>query len=209
MRRLTRNALRSVAVVLLLAATGCDRDVATMAAKDIRPLDFGGDFTLTDQEGDVFRLRDIRSRLALLFFGYTSCPDMCPMTMSRIMSARDLAGADATEVVTIFVSVDPERDTPAVLREYAGSFAGPVRAVTGTKDELDHVVGLYHATFDRALIGFPNYLVNHTTAIFLIDGEGRLRKYFSHDEDPDRLAAALRAVLNEQSHAGLQQPHGK
>ncbi len=119
------------------------------------------------------------------------------MTMSRIMSALDRLGSQASEVVTLFVSVDPERDTPAVLKEYVGSFSTPLIGLTGTEEELLSAAVTYHATFARAQIGYPNYLVNHTTAIFLIDRQGKLRQYFAHDEDPQRLASALQVVLDE------------
>ena len=158
---------------------------------------FGGDFSLTNQDGKPFNLRDVRGRAVLLFFGYTSCPDMCPMTMSRIMSALDRLGPDAAQVVTLFVSVDPKRDTPAVLKEYVGSFSTPLIGLTGTDEEISRVTASYHASYELMQTGSPNYLVNHTTAIFLIDKQGQLRQFFAYNEDPSTLAAALKSVLQE------------
>src|SRR5687767_12255498 len=99
------------------------------------PLGYGGDLSLTAHDGRPFRLQDLRGNAVLLFFGYTSCPDMCPLTMSRIASARDQVGGDASRVQTLFVSIDPNRDTPDVLKEYVGSFAMPVTGLTGSDEE--------------------------------------------------------------------------
>lgn len=183
---------------ITLGVAGCRRDTPapSAAAPQPRP-SFGGDFTLTNQDNQPFRLQDIRGRPAFLFFGYTSCPDMCPVTMSRIASALRRVGPAAAPVVTLFVSVDPRRDTPAVLKEYVGSFSTPLIGLTGSEDEIRRVAAAYHAAYEFVPSGTPNYLINHTSAIFLIDREGRLRQYFKFDENPDTLAAALAAVLSE------------
>jgi protein SCO1/2 len=99
--------------------------------------------------------------------------------------------------MTLFVSVDPKRDTPAVLKEYVGSFSTPVTGLTGSDEEIARVASAYHASYEIVPTGTRNYLVNHTSAIFLIDRQGTLRQYFKYDENPDTLAAALRTVLNE------------
>ena len=174
----------------------CRQDAPAPSAGPPRP-SFGGDFTLTNQDNQPFRLQDIRGRAAFLFFGYTSCPDMCPVTMSRIATALRRVGPAAEAVVTLFVSVDPRRDTPAVLKEYVGSFSTPLIGLTGSEDEIRRVAAAYHAAYELVPSGTPNYLINHTSAIFLIDREGRLRQYFKFDENPNTLAAALGAVLSE------------
>ncbi|HTM26324.1 MAG TPA: SCO family protein [Vicinamibacterales bacterium] len=187
-----------VCVALAIAAvSGCRRtEPAPQPGEADRP-PFGGDFTLTDQDNKPFRLQDLRGRPALLFFGYTSCPDMCPVTMSRIVAALRLVGAPARDVPTLFVSVDPKRDTPAVLKEYVASFSAPVIGLTGTDEEIGRVASAYHAAYEIVPTGTKNYLVNHTSAIFVIDRGGRLYRYFKYDEKPETLAAALRAVLRE------------
>ena len=119
------------------------------------------------------------------------------MTMSRIVSALDRLGSEASQVVTLFVSVDPKRDTPAVLKEYVGSFSTPLIGLTGTEEQIAEVTSSYKASFELMETGSPNYLVNHTTAIFLIDKHGELRKFFAYNEEPATLAAALKAVLAE------------
>jgi protein SCO1/2 len=185
------------ATVAIAALAGCQRaEPPAPVREDARPA-FGGDFTLTNQDNQRFRLEDVRGRPVLLFFGYTSCPDMCPVTMSRIMGALSRVGSRAPEVVTLFVSVDPKRDTPAVLKEYVGSFTTPLIGLTGTDEEIARVASAYHASYELVPTGTRNYLVNHTSAIFLIDRQGKLRQYFKFDEKPETLAAALRTVLDE------------
>src|SRR6478672_9660103 len=127
------------------ASAACDRGSPAPSAP---PPPFGGDFTLTNQDNARFRLADVRGRPALLFFGYTSCPDMCPVTMSRITGAIGRLGRAGSEVVTLFVSVDPQRDTPAVLKEYVGSFSTPLIGLTGTEEQITRVTSSYHASFE-------------------------------------------------------------
>ena len=122
---------------------------------------------------------------------------MCPMTMSRVTAALSRVGTSASEVVTLFVSLDPKRDTPAVLKEYVASFSTPLIGLTGTDEDVGRVASAYHASYQIVPTGTRNYLVNHTSAIFLIDRQGRLRQYFKYDERPELLAAALRTLLEE------------
>jgi len=192
---------RGVLAVLVVALLwGCTRsEPAPEAVTEAARPPFGGDFTLTNQDNQPFRLDQLRGRPAVLFFGYTSCPDMCPMTMSRIAAALKLVGDQAREVTTLFVSVDPQRDTPAALKEYVGSFSIPVIGLTGTPDEVARVAAEYHASYQVVPTGTTNYLVNHTSAIFLIDRQGRLRQYFRFDEKAETLASALRTLLSEKS----------
>jgi len=192
--------MRRVAALLVLAVgtlPAC-RGSGTSAGvrEEDRPV-FGGDFTLTNQDNHRFHLQDVRGRPAVLFFGYTSCPDMCPVTMSRIAGALDRLGKPGHDVVTLFVSVDPKRDTPAVLKEYVQSFSVPVIGLTGTAEQVGRVAAAYHASFELVPTGTTNYLVNHTSAIFLIDRRGRLRQFFKYDEKPDVLASALQTLLDE------------
>ena len=121
---------------------------------------------------------------------------MCPTTMSASVSALDRVGDRRTQVLTLFVSVDPKRDTPAVLKDYVANFNTPMVGLTGSADEIRRVASQYHASYEIVETGSPNYLVNHTTAMFLIDQQGQLRRYFAYDESPDRLAGAMRSVLD-------------
>jgi protein SCO1/2 len=197
MTGISRTSLLGAAIALI-AVAGCERAPRAAGVREEARPAFGGDFTLTTQDSQRFRLADVRGRPVLLFFGYTSCPDMCPMTMSRIMGALGRVGKRAPEVVTLFVSVDPKRDTPAVLKEYVASFKTPLVGLTGSDEEVDRVAAAYHGAYQLVPTNTRNYLVNHTSAIFLIDRQGKLRQYFKYDEKPETLAAVLQTVLDEQ-----------
>jgi protein SCO1/2 len=189
--------MRVIVVLLALVASACHGRSPAQGMREQDP-GFGADFTLTDENNRTFRLQNVRGRPAVLFFGYTSCPDMCPVTMSRIAGTLDRLGTAGREVATLFISVDPKRDTPAVLKEYVHSFTVPVIGLTGTEEQINRVAASYHAAFQLVPTGTTNYLLNHTSAIFLIDRRGRLRQFFKYDEQPDVLAQALRTLLDEQ-----------
>lgn len=160
-------------------------------------LEIGGDFTLTDERNGTFRLADHRGELFLLFFGYTTCPDFCPLTFSRLTRAYDLLGEQAEQVTTLLVSVDPERDHPERLAEYLGFFDVRSTGLTGTKEEIDAVVAAYAAFYEEVETeSAAGTLFNHSTYLYLIDGEGRVRYLFGHGETPERIASGVRLLLD-------------
>ncbi len=170
--------------------------VAQVQAFDLRPFaDIGGDFSLVDQRGDRFALRDLRGQTALLFFGYTFCPDFCPTTLSRLVRVGELLGADAEQLAYLFVSVDPKRDAPDVLRQYLDYFPLDVLGLTGAREAIDRLVARYAVQYE---IGMPDaqgdYAVDHSTYIYLIDGLGQVRYLFEYDDRPEDMVAALRVL---------------
>jgi len=171
----------------------------TFAAAAQSPSDktTGGDFSLTDHNGKTFRLSDQRGKVILLFFGYTSCTEACPVILGRINSVFKQLGSDQERALAIFVSVDPQRDTIEVLRDYVHYFSAHTIALTGKKEEIDAVVKQYGARYeieksDSAL----GYHISHTTDIYLIDPSGELRERFKHTDRAEVLAAAVRRVLH-------------
>lgn len=154
-----------------------------------------GDFTLVDHRGETFRSSSIRGTPALLFFGYTRCPDACPMTLSRVARAYRIAGPEARRIPTLFVSVDP-RDTPAVLRRYLSYFgAVPARGLTGSKEQVDAVVKQFGARYtihDTGSAAGP--LVDHTIRIFLLDRDGDVVRLFDPTAKPEEIAKAMKAL---------------
>lgn len=161
--------------------------------------EIGGDFTLTDHRGRPFRLADTDGEVRLLFFGYVMCPDVCPMTLSKVVQVRRLLGAEAEHLMTVFVSVDPGRDTPEKLRDYLGYFdLGEAAALTGKAEEIDAVVDLFKASYEKEETGSATgYLINHTPYLFLLDRRGTVRALYRPSEKPEEIAAAVRALLEE------------
>ena len=156
----------------------------------------GGPFVLSDPDGRRVALADFRGKLVLLYFGYATCPDVCPVDLGIIAQAlRDLGDADG-EVQPVFVTLDPERDTPAVLREYAAAFHPRLVALTGTEGEIRRVATDYKVFFEKVpMPGTKTYLIDHTAYTFLLDREGRFVSLFPPGTPPARMATLLREQL--------------
>lgn len=170
------------------------------AIDDLRPFaDLGGRVHLVDQLGNAALLGDISDRTSLLFFGYTYCPDFCPTTLSRLVRVKELLGVGADSVAITFVSVDPQRDLPEVLRTYLDYFPVAVRGLTGSTSAIDSAVAAYRAEYR---LGTPNergaYAVDHSTSIYLLDTLGRVRHVFSHDAMPEHIVDVLRLLWYSQ-----------
>jgi protein SCO1/2 len=156
----------------------------------------GGDFTLHSATGPV-TLQDFRGKVVLLYFGYTQCPDVCPTSLAQCTQA--LSGLDKTEidqVRMIFVSVDPERDTAARLKEYAEYFHPNMVGVTGSPDEVARAATLYGSSYARQpLRADGSYAVDHSSFVYLIDRNGRLAASIPYGTAADRLRDHIRALL--------------
>jgi len=206
--------MRAVPSLALLAilASACggpaeDGDAPAAIVPDGQPdaarldvyAEIGGDFTLTDHRGRPFRLGDTHGEVRLLFFGYAMCPDVCPLTLSKVVQVRRLLGVDAEGLTTLFVSVDPARDTPEKLAAYLEYFdLGEAAALTGTAEEIDAVVGLFKASYEKEESGSAmGYLINHTPYLFLLDRRGTVRALYRPSEKPEEIAAAVRVLLEE------------
>jgi protein SCO1/2 len=135
------------------------------------------DFVLTDQEGQPFRMSDQKGRVVLLFFGYTSCPDVCPTTLATWRRAHEMLGDDASSVEFVFVTVDPERDTAERLGLHVHAFNPSFVGLTGSQEELESVYDIFDIFYevDETSQSALGYLVNHTATTFVVDGEGQWR----------------------------------
>lgn len=201
----------SILAILLAACGGASKDADDAPAAAVVPegqtsaarldvySEIGGDFTLTDHRGRPFRLAETDGKVRLLFFGYAMCPDVCPMTLSKVVQVRRLLGDDAEDVMTLFVSVDPERDTPEKLRDYLGYFdLGEAAALSGTTEEVDAVVDLFKASYEKDDTGSAaGYLINHTPYLFLLDRGGTVRALYRPSEKPEEIVSAIRVLLGE------------
>jgi protein SCO1/2 len=165
---------------------------------ELKRLEFGRDFVLINQDNISFDTATLRGKVVLLFFGYTTCPDACPMTLSKLARVNALLGAEGERVQTVYVSVDPERDTVKKMKTYLSYYTLPVVGLTGTVEEVASVAGDFGAYYSRSEEETAaGYLVDHTTMVYMIGPDGTLR-YLSHPEDrPEVMAALIRKVLAE------------
>lgn len=186
----------------LLLAAGCGEPAPPPAeTADVPPLlrltGLGGDFTLTDQHGESFRLYEQTSEAMLLFFGYTSCPDVCPATMSRLRIAYEKMRLEPGQLQTVFVTVDPWRDTPQRLGEYLGYFGIDAIGLSGTIPQIDEVVDLFKVHYRHGDMVDGEYPVDHSTSLFLLDAQREVRFLFDHTDPPATIAAVIQSLLQE------------
>ena len=157
----------------------------------------GGDFTLQSADGPV-ALRDFRGKVVLLYFGYTYCPDICPTSLAATAEAlKELTPDELAQVVVILVSVDPKRDTPARLKEYARFFHPTIVGVTGTPEEIAAVAkryGVFYAEQKVATAG-DGYVVDHSADTYIVAADGKLAGKIAHATAPDQVAAIIRKYL--------------
>jgi protein SCO1/2 len=167
------------------------------SSEQLPVLPIGGDFGLSDHNSQHFELSSLRGKAVLIFFGYTSCPDACPTTMSKLVTVYRKLGSAAKRVKTLYISVDPERDTPAVLKADLESFDLDALGLTGTKPEIDKVVTLYGAAYQ--IVPTPDsavkYTVSHTTSLYALDADGRTRIEFRYEATVDEIVQGLTAIL--------------
>jgi len=157
----------------------------------------GGPFTLVDHTGERVTEADFAGRSKLMYFGYSYCPDMCPLGLATIAAAYDqLSAEEQARVVPIFVTVDPERDTVEAIADYVDLFHPAMVGLTGTAEETDAAAKAYRVYYRKAEgEGSTDYLVDHSTFTYLMDGNNRYVTHFGHDASPAELVEGVRRHL--------------
>ncbi|HSV29094.1 MAG TPA: SCO family protein [Candidatus Omnitrophota bacterium] len=157
----------------------------------------GGPFTLTDHDGKTASDADFRGRFMLIYFGYTFCPDVCPTSLGVTAAALDkLSPGDRRLVAPIFISVDPERDRPAVLKDYVGAFHPDLIGMTGTPEQLAPVLKAYKVYAAKVKSDDPQaYTMDHSSILYLMGPDGKFLAHFPHGTSADEVAAGLKKHL--------------
>ena len=157
----------------------------------------GGPFTLVDQDGKEVTEADFAGRFMLIYFGYTFCPDFCPMSLSTMVQALDLlAPEQAEQVVPVLITIDPERDTVAQLAQYVPLFDARLVGLTGTPEQTAAAAKAYRVYFNKVEEGAEDaYLMDHSTFIYLMGPDGEYRRHFGANSTPEEVAEGLRAEL--------------
>lgn len=182
----------SLLLILMLAAVSCD-DSANVDQK----LDLGGDFILTDHNGQPFDTKSLRGKPYFLYFGYTLCPDACPFTMSKLRRVYKILGEEKMKgVKVLFVSIDPERDGADKLKKYLSYFDIDALGLTGSPEEVKKAADLYNAKYEKVdSDSAAGYLMDHSTYTYLIDGTGKLRYRFRHKDSPTYMAKVAGLII--------------
>ena len=163
---------------------------------DITGAEYGRALALTDQDGKSRSLADFKGKVVVVFFGYTQCPDVCPTTMAELAQVKKSLGQDGDRLQGIFVTVDPERDTPAVLKSYMGSFDPSFVALRGTVEQTKEVAKEFKVFYAKVPGKTENaYTIDHTAGSYIFDTKGRLRLFVRYGGGSDALAADLKTLL--------------
>jgi len=191
-----RTLLAATAAGVLVA---CSESKPQFASVDLTGADYARDFQLTDHNGQPRSLKDFRGKLVVMFFGYTQCPDVCPTSMQDLAQAKKLLGADSDKVQGLFVTVDPERDTPEVLKAYMANFDPTFLALRGTPDQLAAMAKEFKVYYKKVDGKTPtSYTMDHSAASYVYDTQGRLRLYARYGSGAQVLASDLQMLLKNQ-----------
>ncbi|MFZ2269477.1 MAG: SCO family protein [Azonexus sp.] len=191
-------AIASVLAVFVLALALFWQPALPERALPAPALPAGGDFTLESARGPV-ALHDYRGKLMLIYFGYTYCPDVCPTSLAATADGlKKLQPDELARVGMFFISVDPQRDTPARLKDYAEFFHPSIVGLTGTPDQLSEIARRYGVFYARQPTNTAGgYVVDHSSETYIVDRDGRLVGKIAHATPPDKVAETLRKYLNQ------------
>jgi protein SCO1/2 len=179
--------LAGLAIVVVIGA------VSLLRVGQPAKLDVGGPFQLTEADGKTVSDKDFRGKYTLVYFGYTSCPDVCPMTMADVGKALKDLGPKASEVQPLFITVDPKRDTPAVLKSYLAAFSPRLIGLTGQPQQIASVEKEFHvyASVRKYGSGPDDYAVDHSSTFYLMGPDGHFITVLDASQDGDKLASTL------------------
>ena len=198
-----RQSLAWLAASGALLLAGCDRlsapsqgAVSPFKGIDISGATYARGFNLTDFNGQRRSLADFKGRVVMLYFGFVQCPDVCPTALTRAAAVMQQLGPQAADLQVIFVTVDPERDTPELLRDYMASFDPSFLALTGSLESIQATADEFRVYFKKVPTG-SSYTMDHTALTYLFDRQGRIRTVLRHEQTVDDYAADVRALLAE------------
>jgi protein SCO1 len=188
-------AVLGLLVAVLLIGTGA---FLWLGGRQPAGLTIGGPFVLENGAGKTVSDRDYHGKYVLVYFGYTFCPDVCPTTLNAVADAMDKLGAKADQVQPLFITVDPKRDTPSVMQQYAAAFSPRITGLTGTPDEIAKVAKEYRVYYAEHRTGpGPNdYSMDHSSILYLMGPDGRFIAPIRADESGDQMAASLVKLMS-------------
>ena len=185
-----------LAVLAAAALSACTPDKPAFKGVDITGADYAKDFALMDQHGQTHSLKDLAGRVVVVFFGYTQCPDVCPTTLQELLEVRRLLGADGEKLQAVFITLDPERDTPELLKAYMANFDPSFIALRPTPEQLQPLLKdfkIYAKKVDGK--SATSYTMDHSAQSYLYDPQGRLRLYNRYGSGAQAMADDARLLL--------------
>ncbi len=184
-------------MLLLALLLGCSSKPASFIATDVTGADFASGFKLTSPAGTSVQLSDYQGKVAVVFFGYTHCPDICPTTMSDLAKAMKILGDDANRVQVIFITLDPERDSAELLQQFVPGFDARFIGLTGTPQQIQQVTQTYKIFVQKQADKNQQYTIDHSAGAYVYDPSGKLRLYFKYGQSPEDMAHDLQLLLSQ------------
>jgi cytochrome oxidase Cu insertion factor (SCO1/SenC/PrrC family) len=191
-------AIASVMIVLAVLIAALALTLKTDTQTGTGTALIGGPFTMVNQKGETVTDKTYAGQYTLLFFGFTSCKDVCPTELQVMTAAFEQMGADADKITPLFVTVDPERDTPEVMKTYVSAFHPRLQGLTGSPEQVANIAKAYHIFYAKV----PNakdpkdYEMDHSSILYLMGPDGKFLKHFTYTTDAKVLAESLQKVLH-------------
>ncbi|MFT8953843.1 MAG: SCO family protein [Gluconobacter sp.] len=177
--------------MLLFSGAACLRIFLTSQ----KHTQIGGPYTLVNGQGQIVTQAAFEGHYTLLYFGYTHCVDICPLTLATVSAALDELGKRGESIIPVFISVDPERDTPKVLQDYVERFSPRIVGLTGSETQLQSVVKAFHVSARRQVPNGAGYLIDHSSLLYFMDGQNHLVGMIPVDASAHQIASELRRLL--------------
>lgn len=192
--------MRRLAMLLLAAlVAACSPSRPSFQNTDVTGAEFGRELRLADHDGKPRQLADFHGKVVAVFFGFTHCPDVCPTTLATLKAVKERLGADGERLQVIFVTVDPERDTPELLAKYVTAFDPAFLGMHGSPDAIAQTAKAFKIYFQKVPgKTAQSYTIDHTASTYLYDPEGRLRLFVRHGQGVEPITADVKLLLNGQ-----------
>ncbi len=188
--------LRLIGIILVLCLSACDKPAPQFMNTDLTGLDYAKDFALTDHNGKARTLADFKGKAVAIFFGYTQCPDVCPTTMAEMATVMKQLGSSSDKVQVLFVTIDPERDTQALLAAYVPNFDSRFLGLYGDAAATAKVAKEFKVFYQKAPGSTPSsYTMDHTAGTYVFDPEGRIRLFVRNGQSTDAIVHDLKILL--------------
>lgn len=196
-KTLTRRTWGAGLAAMALALSGCSES-PSFTGIDITGADYAQGFSLTDHNGQARTLADFKGQAVVVFFGFTQCPDVCPTSMSELAQAKQLLGDQGSRLQGLFISIDPERDTPDIMKAYMASFDSSFLALYAKPDELPDLAKSFKVYYKKVDGPTPtSYTMDHSAGSYVFDPQGRIRIYHRYNSGAPALANDVKALLAE------------